>query len=291
MRLYCGFVAVVLGISIFLLSCVGDSDNKKIITVTIQPQKYFAEKIAGDKFEINCIVPNGSNPEAYDPSPSNLVHVGKSVAYFKIGNIGFEMAWLGKLAQNNPAMKIYDNAEGIEILTGTHQHEGHVEHQQHEIEVDPHYWSSPKQAQVIARNMYKAFVELDPENKDFYRKNYDNLTSEIVRMDTFMTQKLAPVEGSAFIIYHPSLSYLAHDYGLKQMSIELNGKSPSARYMKQIVDTARENNVKVIFIQKEFDVKQAQTLAKELGCRIAQINPLNYNWNEELEHITNELSR
>ena len=84
------------------VACTTGNKEQKIVTVTIQPQKYFAEKIAGDRFNINCIVPPGSNPEAYDPSPSHLVHLGKSIAYFKIGHIGFELAWMDKLEQNNP---------------------------------------------------------------------------------------------------------------------------------------------------------------------------------------------
>lgn len=54
------------------VACTTGNKEQKIVTVTIQPQKYFAEKIAGDRFNINCIVPPGSNPEAYDPSPSHL---------------------------------------------------------------------------------------------------------------------------------------------------------------------------------------------------------------------------
>ena len=99
------------------VACTTGNKEQKIVTVTIQPQKYFAEKIAGDRFNINCIVPPGSNPEAYDPSPSHLVHLGKSIAYFKIGHIGFELAWMDKLEQNNPNMKIFDTSEGIDILS------------------------------------------------------------------------------------------------------------------------------------------------------------------------------
>ena len=107
MRLRILFI-LILALAVTAVSCSLKNEEKKIVTVTIQPQKYFAEKIAGDRFEINCIVPVGSNPEAYDPSPSHLVHLGKSVAYFKIGYIGFELAWMDKLIQNNPNMKIYD---------------------------------------------------------------------------------------------------------------------------------------------------------------------------------------
>ena len=156
------------------VACTTGNKEQKIVTVTIQPQKYFAEKIAGDRFNINCIVPPGSNPEAYDPSPSHLVHLGKSIAYFKIGHIGFELAWMDKLEQNNPNMKIFDTSEGIDILSGTHEHnDADVHH--HHFDADPHTWSSPKNVRIIAQNMYEAFVSIDPDGEKVFRKNYEEL--------------------------------------------------------------------------------------------------------------------
>ncbi len=273
---------------IIFTACSPVEKEQKIISVTIQPQKYFAEKIAGDRFEINCIVPPGSNPETYDPSPSLLVHLEKSIAYFKIGHIGFELAWMNKLEQNNPAMKIYDTSEGIEPLAGTHDHSDDINHRH--LDVDPHTWSSPKCAQVIARNMYEALVNIDPDGKHIYSKNYEELLAEIIQVDSIMTQRLAPVAGSMFAIYHPALSYLARDYGLHQLSLEQNSKEASAASLKQAVDIARKNKVNVIFIQQEFDAKQAETFARETGAKVISINPLSYHWSEELLSITHALA-
>ncbi len=282
---YCTYILLTL----FAVACSTGEQKQKIVTVTIQPQKYFAERIAGDRFEINCIVPPGSNPEAYDPSPSHLVHLGKSIAYFKIGHIGFELAWMDKLAQNNPNMKIFDNSEGIDILSGTHEHNEEKAHHHH-FDADPHSWSSPKNARIIARNMYHAFVEIDPDGEKEYLQNYKNLLLEINHVDSIMTRRLAPVRGSMFAIYHPSLSYLAKDYHLHQLSLEYNGKEPSAFYLKKAIDIARKNRVKVIFIQQEFDAKQAESFASEIGAKVVPINPLSYHWSEELLHITDAIA-
>ena len=247
------------------VACTTGNKEQKIVTVTIQPQKYFAENI-------NCIVPPGSNPEAYDPSPSHLVHLGKSIAYFKIGHIGFELAWMDKLEQNNPNMKIFDTSEGIDILSGTHEHnDADVHH--HHFDADPHTWSSPKNVRIIARNMYEAFVSIDPDGEKVFRKNYEELLDEINQVDSVMTERLSPVSGTMFAIYHPSLSYLA-----------------KAFYLKKAIDIARENNVKVIFIQQEFDAKQAESFASEINAKVVPINPLSYNWSEELLHITDAIA-
>lgn len=278
-------------LTLIAVSCSTGNKEQKIVTVTIQPQKYFAEKIAGDRFDINCIVPPGSNPEAYDPSPSHLVHLGKSIAYFKIGHIGFELAWMDKLEQNNPHMKIFDNSEGINILSGTHEHsDNDSDNHHHHFDADPHTWSSPKNARIIAKNMYDAFVSLDPSGEKVYRQNYEALLAEINQVDSVMTRKLTPVSGTMFAIYHPSLSYLAKDYNLHQLSLEYNGKEPSAFYLKKAIDVAKENHVKVIFIQQEFDAKQAESFAQEIDAKVVSINPLSYNWSEELLNITNAIA-
>lgn len=286
---FCRRLSVWAAAALLWVSCSGGGERQRIVSVTVLPLQYFAGQIAGDKFEINCVVPAGNNPEAYDPSPSQLAAVDRSEAYFRTGGLGFEVAWLDKLCRNNPGMKLYDMSAGIDLLRDTHDHDAPGE--PHEEGFDPHIWSSPRQARAIARNMYDAFVELDPDNRDYYRQNYGTLLAEIDRVDSLLTAVLEPVRGQTFVIYHPSLSYLARDYGLRQLSVEHNGKTPSAYYMKQLVDTARACGVDVIFIQKEFDVKQVQMLAGELDCRVVPVNPLNYDWSDELEHIAYAFTR
>ena len=266
-------------------SCTWTAPKEKpIVTVTILPQKYFAEQIAGDRFDINCIVPAGSNPEAYDPSPSRLVHMGKSVAYFRIGQIGFEVAWMDKLVQNNPSMQVYDNSKGVRMLMGVHTHE-HDGKLHNTLDVDPHIWSSPKKAYIIARNMYDAFVELDPDGSDYYRANYETLLDRIGEVDSIVTEVLGRVPGRTFAIYHPTLSYLAEDYGVVQLCLENAGKESSALHLKQMIAEARESNVKTVFVQREFNAKQVETFAAETGARVTIINPLNYDWDKEIIRI------
>lgn len=275
----------VCGVLVSITSCAWTTPKEKpIVTVTILPQKYFAEYIAGDRFEINCIVPAGSNPEAYDPSPSHLVHLGKSMAYFRIGQIGFEVAWMDKLVQNNPSMKVYDNSNGVHMLVGVHTH-NHNGKMHETIEIDPHIWSSPKNAYIIARNMYEAFVELDPDGRDYYRDNYEALLDRIGEVDSIVTEVLGKVPGKTFAIYHPTLSYLAEDYGVVQLCLENAGKESSALHLKQVIEEARKSDVKVVFVQREFNAKQVETFAAETGARVAIINPLSYDWDKEIIRI------
>lgn len=272
-------------------ACTKPKEKKPLVTVTILPQQYFAEQIAGDKFEINTMVPRGSSPESFDPSPSSLQKVSDSRAYFMIGHIGFELAWMKKLEENNPELQVFDNSEGIDLLVDEHDcgHEGH-NHAAHGSGVDPHTWTTPRNAAQIAANMLSAFIELDPANEAYYRDNYNRLMDEIRATSDSLNMLLSDLPSRDFAIYHPSLTYFAHDYGLRQFAIENDGKEPSALYLKALIDTVRHNGVKVIFIQQEFDEKNARMLAGEVDGKVIAINPLSYEWSSELIEIAKALN-
>jgi len=88
-----------------------DDETKPVITVTLEPQRYFTEAIAGDKFKVVSMVPKGSSPETYDPIPQQLVSLGDSKAYFRIGYIGFEQTWMDRLMNNTPHIQVFDTSE------------------------------------------------------------------------------------------------------------------------------------------------------------------------------------
>lgn len=290
---------LILALWVFILAACGEKRvGEKIVSVTIEPQRFFAEKIAGDKFAVNCVVPAGQSPETYDPTPRQMIQVGKSQAYLRIGPIGFEQAWMDNIKENNPGLRIFDLSEGIALLkepeeeAGEHHHEEGEEHHHHHHPggVDPHTWSSIAGAKVIAKNTLDAFVALDPENQAYYQGNYESLMKEITETEQTITALLQPLTSRTFIIYHPALTYLADEYGLTQLCIEMDGKEPSPAQLKELVETARKYDAKVVFIQKEFDQKNAELIAKETGCRLVPINPLDYNWSKEMIYIAKSLA-
>lgn len=266
------------------------SDTKRMVSVTILPQQYFAEQIAGDRFDIRCVVPANSNPEIYDPTPEQMMYIEKSEAYLRVGMLGFEMAWIERLAQNNPDMKIYDISYGVDMIESehTHRHDDGTVHATHVA--DPHIWCSPRNARIMAYNIYKAFVELEPTSESYFKSNYDTLVDKIERIDTLLTDILASCGGRAFAIYHPSLTYFARDYNLKQLCIENAGKEKSALAMRRVVEQARDADVRVVFMQKEFSSRQVAVFAQETDAEIVVINPLNYDWDTEMLRIAHAIA-
>ena len=275
-------------LTLFILSACGNTTQKSekpILTVTLESLRYFTEAIAGDNYEVVSMVPKGSSPESYDPTPQQLVNLSKSQAYFRIGYIGFEQAWMKKLEANCPNMKVYNTSKGIDLIRDKgHWHGDHF----HEGGVEPHVWNSIQNALIIADNIYQALCELDSTHQEDYQKRLDVLKQTIRQTDANIRTLLENAD-STFLIYHPALSYFARDYGLKQVSIEEGGKEPSPAQLKALIETCRNENVHTIFVQQEFDQRNAQLIAHELGVNIVSINPLSYDWVKEMIRIAEAL--
>ena len=277
-------------LTLFILCACGNTtkqSEKPILTVTLEPLRYFTEAIAGEHFEVVSMVPKGSSPESYDPTPQQLVNLSRSKAYLRIGYIGFELAWMDKLQANCPDMKVYDTSRGVDLIRSEgHWHDDHF----HEGGVEPHIWNSTRNAEVIAENICAALCELAPNHQDDFENRLHDLKQTIAQTDSIIRIHLADAD-STFLIYHPALSYFARDYGLKQLSIEEGGKEPSPAQLKALIETCRKGHAHTIFVQQEFDQRNAQLIADELGVNIVSINPLNYDWAEEMVRVAIALKR
>jgi zinc transport system substrate-binding protein len=238
------------------------------------------EAITGDKFSVNTAIPSGSNPEIYDPSPAQMVDIGKSPIYFSIGALDIDKTWLRNILMNNKGMKLVNCSAGLEPMPGNGHHSS-----------DPHVWSSPGTALVICKNMLNAIVAYDPKNRDYYIKNFKRLEASIIHTDSIIHSYVDTAQSKAFVIYHPALSYFARQYSLTQYSIEANAKSPTPAQLAKLVRQAKKDKAGVIFLQEEYDEKNAETISKELNAGIVPINLLSYRWNEELIKIAKAIAR
>ncbi|MCJ7448488.1 MAG: zinc ABC transporter substrate-binding protein [Bacteroidales bacterium] len=252
----------------------------KIITVSIAPFKYFVEEIAGKDFRVNVMVPPGSDPHIYEPYPEQIIKLRQSVAYISNGYLGFEQAWLDRFYQTNRTMKILSLGEKIDLIVPKHKHEGE------QIEsADPHYWVSLICAMIIAESVKELLCELNPGKIQNYETNFRNLLSKIREADEKARTLFAEVKNKSFMIYHPNLGYLARDYGLAEISVEYEGKEPPPSRLKELIDLAVKDNLKTIFVQREYDKKNATEIAHEIGADVVIIDPLSEYWLEETVDI------
>ena len=255
---------------------MAESNAKPTVTVTIPPYKYFVEKIAGDKVDVNVMVSNGNNPETYEPNAQQMMELSNSALYLKVGSIGFEQTWMKKLQDNAPDMKLIDTSVGI---TPAKTPGGNI---------NPHVWMSCKNARIIASNIFKALCQLEPENKTFFQKNYQQLLSSIDRQDSIIRKSFKdnPEMVRKFVIYHPILTYFARDYQLEQLAIEEEGREPSAAQLKSLIERARKQKIRYCLIQAEFANRNTTTFIKESQTKAMDINPLQADWANAMKEVS-----
>ncbi len=263
-------------------------DGKIKVLVSISPQKYFVEKIGGDKVDVNVLIPAGTNPHLYDPTPGQLIGIAGTDIYFYNGYLDFEKYWIDNILENNQQLIPVKVSQGVQFLSDSncsdHNHEGH------DHGIDPHIWLSTKNARIIAANIYEHLVEYFPQHQDYFDANYKILLGEIESLEKEIKTKLSKLETRKFMIFHPTLSYYAEEFGLEQIPIELEGKEPTPKHLKNSIDRAKKAGIHTIFIQKEFDLSNARIISEELGGALVQIDPLSEDWHNNLLLITDNIA-
>lgn len=276
---------------------VGPTENSEVIkvAVSIPPQKAFVEAVAGDKVEVTTMIPPGSSPANYQPSAKEMQGLSDATIYYAIG-VPAEVSFIRpRLEDFNKELVTVDLFERVEETYPARtfaeeeeeeSEEGHDEHH-HEGE-DPHIWLSPKRVQLMIDAIAESLSEKDPDNEEFYIANADSYKEKLVALDKEMKDKL--VEGTPFIVYHPSMGYLADDYGLEMVAVEASGKEATAKGLEEVIEFAKTKGVDVIFYQKEFSAKQAKIIAEEINGRVVELNILSEDYIENMRLITNQLA-
>lgn len=260
--------------SIFLCACVGKDAADNVLSVTIEPYRYIVETVAGDAWEVRTIVPKGNNPEAFDPTPRDIISISGSKAYFMVGDLGFENVWKERIEDMYPDMDIIDTSQGISLCGG-----------------DPHVWTSPDNVHIIAQNVCNTLCQLDKAHEADYRRRLNEFGNVLSTTDSLIRNKLSDGKEHCFLIFHPSLTYFAQRYGLQQIAIEHEGKEPSVAHMRRVIDQAAALGVQKVLVQAEFDSKNAQAIANEIGAQVYVIDPLDYDVPAQMLHISDILSQ
>jgi zinc transport system substrate-binding protein len=270
---------------ISIVSCGRKNEPaSKIITVSIAPFKYFVEGIAGKNFTVNIMVPAGANPHIYEPFPDQVNKLRKSVAYISNGYLGFEMTWLDRFYEMNRKMKKLSLGNVIDPIISEHHHEGDKTEG-----ADPHYWVSPVCAFKMASSVRDFLIELDTGNREQYDNNYNILMEKIREVDSKAKELSLSGTKRAFMIYHPNLGYLARDYGLEEISVEYEGKEPTPSRLVELIDRAKRDQLSVILVQREYDTKNARSIAGDAGAKVVIIDPLSEDWYTSTINIVNAL--
>lgn len=270
-----------------------DKNDVLDIIVSIPPQAELVKTVAGDKANVVSLTTSSVNPETFEPALNALVALENSDIYMPVGTLGFEAAILKRMSENGNKTTVVDMSQGIKLLYGTHEHhhhEGEEHHHSHSHgSADPHVWSSPRNMKIMVENIENALSKADPENRNYYHENAARLQNRLDSIDLAVKSVTDTLSCLTFIVWHPSLSYFAEDYGLKQLTVGSHGKEMSVKQLHERLDKAADENVRVFFFQEEFDSDKAAEIKNRTGARMVTINPMNADLENEFKLITDGL--
>jgi zinc transport system substrate-binding protein len=228
-----------------------------------------------------------------------MAALSKAGLYFRIG-VPFEDVWIERIRKSNPNMKVVDTRRGMVLLAMKRHHQGdaekgygHLGHQEAHDEKglkDPHVWLSLRRVKTVAQNMCDALIAENPSQRSFYIDNLSAFHHDLDALDAEITEIMKNAKTRQFMVFHPAWGYFAHDYGLEQMPIEIEGKEPSAKALSHLIKAATEKGIKIVFVQKQFSKIGAETVARAIGGRVIPIDPLARDYMENMRKIAKTFS-
>jgi zinc transport system substrate-binding protein len=296
-------------IALGLTACSKNKAGEETYFVSILPQKYFVEKVVGDLFDIQVLVKPGESPATYEPTTKQMIDLNKAKALFSIG-VAFEDNLLPKLAEQYPDLKIIATdrnivkhlpASFVEIFPEEDEHddeENHKDiHHNHDAEhghehhgLDPHIWLSPDLVKIQVADIADYFIAEHPEHASYFEQNRDTFLAELDTASQEIEDIFQNISKREFLCFHPAWGYFADQFNLKQIPIEIEGKEPTPKEQKIIMEFAEVQGIKFIFVQAQFDQRVASSIAEQIGGSVILIDPLAENYLANLKKIANKLA-
>ncbi len=262
------------------------------VVVSILPQRYFVERLAGDLVEIEVLAPPNHSPETHQVTPRQMETLARAKLYFRIG-MPFEDPLVQRLQSNCPNLLIVDTRQGVPMLTmAAHSHEDGHDHGPtcaHGGE-DPHIWLDPLRVKIQANGAAVHLSALLPEHQTTIQNNNTALAADLDALHQRLETILAPARGKTLYVFHPAFGYLADAYGFEQRAIEHEGKSPGTRRLYAIIEEMKTAGISAIFDQPQFASPDVRTVAEAVGAEVVLLDNLAYDYLENMERMARDIA-
>ena len=268
-------------------------DSRPLIAVSIVPQQWFVSRIGGDRVRTLVLAGPGQNPHNYEPTPKQVSGLAEAAVWILSG-AEFEISLCPKIEKLFPNLPIIDGTAGVTFRTlEEHDHDDDGDHDHNDdhsissIDIDRHTWLGSQPAKILAAHIWTALSALDPADAEYYNNNFAALVQDIDGEFSALRQDLAPLKGSNVFVYHPSFGYFLDEFGIRQQAVETGGKTPGPRELSRLIELAKEEEPTAIFVQAQFPVSAAQTVADAVGAKVISLDPLAPDWLENIHYMGN----
>lgn len=291
----------------------GDNTKGKLkIVTTIFPEYDITRAIAKDKVDLELMIKPGVDVHSFTPTPQDIKTVQNS-DIFVYGGTEHDK-WVENLTKsidmkNKKVVKLVDGIQQLEeeSVDGMkhehhhddekedehnhdHKHEKKDEHDhkdESEKELDPHYWTSPKNAIQMVKTITNALVEKDPDNAEFYKENAENYIKQLEGVDKELHDVVDNAKIKKVVIADRfPFRYLFKDLGLEYRAI-FSGCSvestASAGQIKKMVDYVKENKIPVVYHIEMGKGELAETVAKNSGAKVKLLHSIHTVTKEDFD--------
>lgn len=277
---------------VFSLAARGEAVQ---VYVSIEPLQYLVEQVAGERVDVGVVVDAGQRPETYEPTPRQIAALAQADVFFGVG-MPLEAAWRRQLRETaSSRLQWVDLADGLPDQDDAHDHDeeadaGAADGHGHHGGIDPHVWLSPANAQHMASVIARELGRVDPEYAGRYMENAQHLRAELAALDREIAGLLAESGVDTFLVYHPAWGHFARAYGLRQISIEAEGKEPGPRGLVEVIRQAREAGIKTIFVDPRHSPGLAETVAESIDAQLEVLDPLAYDYPDTLRRAARAIA-
>lgn len=265
---------------------------RPLIAVSILPQQYVVDRIAGDLADTVVLVGPGQSPHAYEPTPRQMSYLSQADAWI-LSNTDFEKALASRVRALYPELLVVDGTGGVTFRYLEEHEEEHEHHDQDEdsIELDRHTWLGREPMKLLGLTIARTLISLDKEHESTYRRNLEGFHTEVDAVFDDLARELAALKGTTVLVYHPSFGYLLDEFGITQEAVETGGKEPTARALADLIERAEERGVTALFVQAQFSTNAARNVAQAIGAEVLPLDPLAYDLLGNIRVIGETLAR
>lgn len=263
-----------------------NEEGKLSIYTTVFPLTDFTQKIGGEDVLVKSVYPPGADAHSFEPTPRDMTDIASADAfiYTGVGVEGFVSSVQKTL--KNEKVALIEAGSGIEFLhmeNGEHQHDD--DEHNHGV-IDPHIWLDPVYSIQIAENIKNALTDLNPSGKDKYEENFNALKEQLEALNADFMEVANSAKQNEILVAHSAYGYWEARYGIKQISITgfSPTNEPSQKELKNIIETAKEHNLKYILFEQNISSKIAETVQKETGTKSLTLHNLEAVTKEEIEN-------
>ncbi len=253
------------------------AEEKIKIGVTLQPYYSFVANIVKDRADIITPVRlDIYNSHNYSPTVEDMKKIS-SLDVIVINGLGHDTFIYKLLKMSGKDIQVIEANKDVKLIAseGMCSHSHTDEHHHHDEEVNSHTYISITESIQQIEYIAKRLGELDSKNKDFYLANAKEYTNRLNELKIKALKEIEGIDISNFkvVTFYAGYDYLFREFGKKvDIVVEpAHGVEPSITHLQKIIKKLKEENVKVIFGEKQLKNKYMEILKNETGANIKEL--------------------